>query len=681
MVQAPYNAIDISEFADQVLQTCGIAPTLLMGDADHLLASVLRSRLIATTIKSIENIEQEPLCADSWQTVVAYHQLDTWPESRVITFFSRLYASGIGNVVLRVAYHHSEGKDYRPREWWENRLVLAGFRKHPRYFRALSYNGLEWEGEAGTLVMERVPDASLTQFPFSQLLEERALHMDMARESGRRSDGHMVRYNHAAELVRPGDVVVDAACGLGYGSAMLAACSPAARVIGVDLSEFAVAYAQTNYGSATIEFHQSSADALNWLPDQSVDLFVSFETMEHVPDAMLLLREMHRVLKPSGRVIVSVPNLWVDETGEDPNPFHIRAYDLEGLTEQLDTFFLLETVSGQTAGGGFKHHGAPRHYWTIARGAQYDDAEWLIASAMKSPLPQPQIPYTETSFPQVSNPHFHVTAFSRDYENPWLFKSMISIPWRMANEKSLRTLATEVMADDTAVTDRAAALTVEGYALLGAPETTEEQIASFAATATTMLSALDSRPISVRWSVSLCFLLAQLARKQGDEAATCQWLEVCTTLNASLFSPILVIKTLEAYYQLGMMAIQKGQKDKALALWRQAIEAAHTTVKLDWLNVIGSIEAPLTFGLPELSQLLDIASRCAFAVDAAHFFEDRPGYFHDQINRDWSSVRQFGGRQAAQTQRMADARLLEITRLGHERQELYDAAEARLAEI
>ena len=681
MAQASYNTTDILEFVDQVLQSCGISPTLLLGDADAPLVSALRSRLVTTTVKDLLAVEQEPLPAKTWQAVVSYHTLDAWPEDRIAALFARLYSSGIRNVVLRVAYHQPDDGEYRPREWWENRLIAAGFRKHSRYFRALSYSDLEWEGEAGTLVMERVPDASLVEFPFSQLLEERALHMDMARESGRRSDGHMVRYNHAAELIRPGDVVVDAACGLGYGSAMMAACSPAVRVIGVDLSAFAIAYAQTNYGSAAVEFRQSSADTLSWLPDQSVDLFVSFETMEHVPDAMLLLREMHRVLKPAGRVIVSVPNLWVDETGQDPNPFHVRAYDLEGLTEQLDAFFLLETVSGQTAGGGFKHHSAPRNYWTIPRGAPYDAAAWLIASAMKTPFAQDQVPYKDTSFAQFSNPDFHVTAFERDYGNPWLFKSMISIPWRIADQVSLRALATEVVANDSFVTDRAAALTVEGYALLSAPETTTEQITAFFSAAQTMLDALGDRPIGVRWAVSLSYLLAQLARKQGDEGATCQWLEACTTLNASLFSPILVIKTLEAYYQLGLAAIQKGQKDKALALWRQALEAAHATLKMDWLNVIGSVETPLTFGLPELSQLIDIASRCAFAVDAARFFEDRPGYFHDQINRDWSSIRQFGGRQAAETRRMAEARLLEITRLGQERQELYDTAEARLAEI
>jgi methylase of polypeptide subunit release factors len=67
--------------------------------------------------------------------------------------------------------------------------------------------------------------------------------MDMLREPGRRADAHIARYVLAASLVRYGDVVLDAACGLGYGSAILASAAPSVRVIGVDNSEYAVNYA------------------------------------------------------------------------------------------------------------------------------------------------------------------------------------------------------------------------------------------------------------------------------------------------------------------------------------------------------------------------------------------------------------------------------------------------------
>jgi len=46
--------------------------------------------------------------------------------------------------------------------------------------------------------------------------------MDMTREVGPRADAHTVRYSLAAQWVRAGDTVLDCACGLGYGSAILA---------------------------------------------------------------------------------------------------------------------------------------------------------------------------------------------------------------------------------------------------------------------------------------------------------------------------------------------------------------------------------------------------------------------------------------------------------------------------
>ncbi|MGC5341134.1 class I SAM-dependent methyltransferase, partial [Escherichia coli] len=65
--------------------------------------------------------------------------------------------------------------------------------------------------------------------------------------------------------------------------------------------------------------------------DQSVDVFVSFETLEHVPDPERIISEVKRVLKPGGTFIGSVPNLWCDETGNDPSPFHFIVFDLPKL--------------------------------------------------------------------------------------------------------------------------------------------------------------------------------------------------------------------------------------------------------------------------------------------------------------------------------------------------------------
>src|SRR6202043_1124076 len=63
------------------------------------------------------------------------------------------------------------------------------------------------------------------------------------------------------------------------------------------------------------------------LPDRSVDVVVSFETIEHVEKPAAFLRECARVLVPEGLLIVSTPNRPVYTGGAASNPFHRIEFD------------------------------------------------------------------------------------------------------------------------------------------------------------------------------------------------------------------------------------------------------------------------------------------------------------------------------------------------------------------
>jgi cyclopropane fatty-acyl-phospholipid synthase-like methyltransferase len=88
---------------------------------------------------------------------------------------------------------------------------------------------------------------------------------------------HVHRYALAKKLAA-GKIVLDIASGEGYGSRMLAGV--AARVIGVDISDDAIAHARQTYRAPNLEFRTGSCAAIP-LEDRSVDLVVSFETIEH----------------------------------------------------------------------------------------------------------------------------------------------------------------------------------------------------------------------------------------------------------------------------------------------------------------------------------------------------------------------------------------------------------------
>jgi len=147
---------------------------------------------------------------------------------------------------------------------------------------------------------------------------------------------HVARYAFAARLAG-GARVLDAGCGVGYGSARLA--QAARRVVGLEVSWEAVAAARRQYASSRLEFVRGDCLALPF-PDGSFDLVVALEVIEHLPEWEKLLAESRRVLTGEGRLLVSTPNrLYYQESRESPNPFHVREFNYRELGEALAGHF------------------------------------------------------------------------------------------------------------------------------------------------------------------------------------------------------------------------------------------------------------------------------------------------------------------------------------------------------
>lgn len=146
---------------------------------------------------------------------------------------------------------------------------------------------------------------------------------------------HWHRYAFASRLVGQ-KRVLDVACGEGYGSALLA--RTAAEVVGVDVSPEVIDHARSTYpGVANLRFDSGSATALA-LADASVDVVVSFETIEHLPRAeqVLMLAEIARVLSPGGFLMLSAPNpVEYSQARDYRNPFHLHEPSREELGSLL----------------------------------------------------------------------------------------------------------------------------------------------------------------------------------------------------------------------------------------------------------------------------------------------------------------------------------------------------------
>jgi SAM-dependent methyltransferase len=153
---------------------------------------------------------------------------------------------------------------------------------------------------------------------------------------------HLKRYLFAQPYCS-GKVVLDAACGSGYGSAELGRV--ATRVVGVDVDAPAVEYACSRYGGGNVEFDVMDVADLRF-DDGSFDVVVSFETIEHVPDREAFLREVTRVLRPWGTFVVSTPS--VEHTTERPqNPYHHVEYARDDFVRLLSPHFESIDLFGQ----------------------------------------------------------------------------------------------------------------------------------------------------------------------------------------------------------------------------------------------------------------------------------------------------------------------------------------------
>ncbi len=153
---------------------------------------------------------------------------------------------------------------------------------------------------------------------------------------------HLKRY----EFARPhcaGKQVLDAGCGVGYGSAFLG--ETASRVLGVDASGEAIDYARARYGGGNVEFAVGDLQQLE-RGDAEFDAVVAFEVIEHLPYPERFVAEARRVLRPDGVLVVSTPRSEVGSRLPE-NPFHEREFAPDEFERLLRGSFARVDVYGQ----------------------------------------------------------------------------------------------------------------------------------------------------------------------------------------------------------------------------------------------------------------------------------------------------------------------------------------------
>lgn len=151
-------------------------------------------------------------------------------------------------------------------------------------------------------------------------VEERHLESDISKI---RKD-HLARYYKAREIVS--GYVIDAACGCGYGTDLINGNPMVSKVLGVDIDTETIEFAKKHWNGPKTEY--IAKDLIKFHPDEDVDWLVSFETIEHIKNPEVFIKNIG-----AKNIICSVPNEEVFKFNPRRHIFHVKHY----TTDELET--------------------------------------------------------------------------------------------------------------------------------------------------------------------------------------------------------------------------------------------------------------------------------------------------------------------------------------------------------
>lgn len=204
---------------------------------------------------------------------------------------------------------------------------------------------------------------------------------------------HLHRYLMAKDFVKE-KTVLDIASGEGYGTAILGVS--AHQAIGVDISGECITYANETYKNEKVRFLQGDCMAIP-LPNTSIDVVVSFETLEHITEQDAMMAEISRVLTKNGLLIISTPEkrIYADIPKHD-NPFHMKELYKAEFIQLIAKYFsnfqifgqrviqasLITTINAQSSNKKLKQY---NHEMNDSYGLE--EPMYLICFATKGKLP------------------------------------------------------------------------------------------------------------------------------------------------------------------------------------------------------------------------------------------------------------------------------------------------------
>lgn len=157
---------------------------------------------------------------------------------------------------------------------------------------------------------------------------ERSSHLDPSENV--MYQRHLIAYKEAAKIVS--GTVLEVGSGEGYGIMELAPITE--KYIAVDKYDTHISDKLNEENDIT--FIKTEVPPLKGIDNDSVDFVVTFQVIEHIQNDELFLKEINRVLKPGGKLIMTTPNIKMSLTR---NPWHIREYNLQQMGNIVKSVF------------------------------------------------------------------------------------------------------------------------------------------------------------------------------------------------------------------------------------------------------------------------------------------------------------------------------------------------------
>lgn len=139
-------------------------------------------------------------------------------------------------------------------------------------------------------------------------------------------------------------VTLDVGCGMGYSTKKIAIKSK--EVIGIDPDKDSIEWAKKDFNSNNIKYFCGITSELDY--KDYFDTIICVEVIEHVKDYRSFLKDLKKMLKMGGKLIITTPNR--NKPNRDlpkpKDPYHIREWRSQEFIEILEKYFKINNVYG-----------------------------------------------------------------------------------------------------------------------------------------------------------------------------------------------------------------------------------------------------------------------------------------------------------------------------------------------